>query len=71
MPAPFQIYHAWYKSYAKDEPIYDYEKSYRPRSLNVRLREAGLQPFVNMLYVVIIALSILSFVLLLTDPAKP
>ncbi len=55
----------------KDEPIYDYEKPYRPRTLNARLKEAALQSFVSVLYVAIIALSFLSFVLLVIDPAKP
>jgi hypothetical protein len=70
MPAPFQIYHTWYKSYAKDEPIYDYERAYRPRSLSARLRDAALQPFVNALYVAIIILSVISFILLLALPTR-
>ena len=61
-PDPFQIYHSWYRSYARDEPIYDYERGYRPRSLRVRLRQAARQPFVNVLYVSIIILSLISFV---------
>jgi hypothetical protein len=69
-PAPFQVYHSWYKSYAKDEPIYEYEKAHRPRSLSARLKSAALHPFVNALYVAIIALSIISFVVLLAFPAK-
>jgi hypothetical protein len=35
-PAPFQVYHYWYKSYAKDEPIFEYERTYRPKSLSAR-----------------------------------
>lgn len=70
-PAPFQVYHSWYKSYSKDKPIYDYEKAYRPRSLSARLRDVALHPFVNVLYVMIICLSVVSFLLLLTFPAKP
>lgn len=64
-PAPFQAYHFWFKSYAKDEPIYEYEKTYRPRPLRHRLREAAFQSFVMILYVCIIGLSLVSFVILL------
>jgi len=69
-PVPFQVYNAWYRSYAKDEPIYEYEKTFRPRSQFARLWAAAMQPFVNALYVAIILLSIISFVLLLSFSAK-
>jgi hypothetical protein len=64
-PAPFQAYHFWFESFAKDEPIYEYEKSYRPKPLGFRLREAAFQSFVMALYVSVIVLSLLSFVILL------
>jgi hypothetical protein len=70
LPSPFQVYSSWYRSYAKDEPIYDYEKEYRPRSIGFRLGRAALHPFVNVLYVSIIALSVISFVALLAIPAR-
>ena len=63
-PAPFQAYHSWFKSFAKDEPIYEYEKSYRPKPLRHRLREAAFQSFVMVLYVCIIGLSLLSLIIL-------
>jgi len=67
-PTPFQVYHSWFKSYAKDEPIFEYERAFRPRSINARLRDAALQWFVSALYVAIIVLSIISSVLLLAFP---
>jgi hypothetical protein len=70
-PAPFQAYHCWYKSFAKDEPIYEYEKSYRPKSLGNRLREAAFQSFVMALYICIIGMSLLSFVILLLSRLYP
>jgi hypothetical protein len=69
-PAPFQIFAAWYKSYAKDEPIYEYERPYRPRPLGSRLITAALQPFVSALYVAIFFLSVVSLVLLLSMGTK-
>jgi hypothetical protein len=69
-PVPFQIYNAWYRSYVKDEPIYEYEKAFRPRPQIARLGAAAMQPFVNALYAVIILLSIISFVLLLSFPGR-
>jgi hypothetical protein len=41
---PFQTYNWWYKSYQKDEPIYEYERTKirpRPKSLPARLRAAA------------------------------
>nr|VFK55559.1 MAG: hypothetical protein BECKTC1821F_GA0114240_100726 [Candidatus Kentron sp. TC] len=34
---PLQIYHCWYKSYVDDNPIYEYEKKYRPKSITSRI----------------------------------
>jgi hypothetical protein len=63
-PPPFQIYHFWYKSFTKDEPIFEYEKAFRPKSRAHRLFEAALQGFVMILYVSVMVLSVVSFVLL-------
>jgi hypothetical protein len=70
-PAPFQIYHFWFKSFAEDTPIYEYEKSYRPKPFSYRLREAASQSFVMVLYVCIIGLSLFSFVILLLARLHP
>lgn len=70
-PAPFQAYNFWYESFAKDEPIYEYEKSYRPKSLGSRLREAAFQSFVMALYTCIIGMSLLSFVILFLSRLHP
>lgn len=70
-PEPFQVYHFWFKSFTEDEPIYEYEKSYRPKPLGYRLREAAFQSFVMALYVCIIGLSLLSFVILLLSRLYP
>jgi len=69
-PAPFQIYHWWFKSYGTDEPIYGYEgaignKARRPQRHSVRLRKAALQRFVYLPYLPILALCALSFIFLL------
>ena len=59
---PLQIYQWWYKSYSKDEPIYPYEKAYRPRSNLLRLFQAGVQDFVMLPYSLIILVCIFCFV---------
>ena len=59
-PAPFQIYHAWYKSYAEDKPLFPYEKDHRPRTLARRLKNAALHPYVSALYIVVLAASLFS-----------
>lgn len=58
-PKPLQIYHWWFKSYSKDEPIYGYETVYRPGSKWSRFRSAALQDFVHLPYSLIIGLCIL------------
>ncbi|MCV6620948.1 MAG: hypothetical protein OIF51_04260, partial [Cellvibrionaceae bacterium] len=57
-PEPLQIYNWWFKSYANDEPIYPYEREFRPRKKLVRLWVAGMQPFVMLPYSLIIAVCI-------------
>jgi hypothetical protein len=52
---PFQIYHAWFKSYA-DQPIFPYEREFRPRPFLRRLAEAMLQDFVFLPYLPIIVI---------------
>jgi len=63
-PVPFQTYHAWFKSFAEDRPIYPYERKYRSKSRNARFWEVARQGFVCALYAAIIALSLVSFVVL-------
>lgn len=70
-PAPFQAYNFWFRSFAHDEPIYEYEKAGRSTSLQHRLREAAFQPFVRVLYVWIIILSLLSLAVLFTAHLHP
>lgn len=55
---PFQIYNFWFRAYAGDEPLYEYEKAYRPKSRLKRLAEAGLQSFVHLPYSLIIVICI-------------
>jgi hypothetical protein len=69
-PIPFQIYHWWYLSYSKDEPIYDYERTRRPKSLSVRLREAALHRYVCLPYLPILVLCVASFIFLLAKSAR-
>lgn len=70
-PAPFRVYHFWFKSFSEDEPIYEYEKPYRPQTFRYRLREAAFQSFVMVLYVCIITLSIVSFAIILVSHSHP
>ena len=63
-PDPFQIYHYWFKSYSRDEPIFDYERISRPKSHSVRLRKVAFQRFVYLPYVPILVLCGASFVIL-------
>lgn len=58
-PAPFQIYNWWFKSYAKNNPIYKYEQYYKPVSRFVRLKKAAFQDFVHLPYSLIITLCLL------------
>lgn len=60
-PAPFQIYHSWFESYAGDLPLYAYEK--RPRSSLRRHWEVARQPFVALLYITIIIISLVTLLL--------
>ncbi len=73
-PDPFQIYHYWFKSYSKDQPIYPYEKTRRhaprPRRHAERLREAAFQRFVYLPYVPLLVLCIGSFFLLYFAPRQ-
>jgi hypothetical protein len=62
-PAPFQIYHWWFRSYANDEPIYEYEKQSRPKRYWIRLWVAMKQQFVFVPYAPIILVCIIMFAL--------
>lgn len=69
-PAPLQIYHWWYESYSKDEPIYDYEKEEnvrgaRPRSHSHRLKLAAIQRFVYLPYLPLLLMCCLNLAFLL------
>lgn len=62
-PAPFQVYHFWYRSYVKDEPIYEYEKKgsgfqKRPRTYLNRLFSSASKRFVYLPYLPLLLLSI-------------
>jgi|SRR5215213_34 len=57
-PAPFQIYHWWFRSFAYDEPVYEYERKYRPKPHFRRLAAAMSQPFVFVPYLPIILICI-------------
>jgi hypothetical protein len=59
-PEPLQIYNWWFRSFNKDEAIYSYEKSYRPKSKFSRFCASAKQPFVHLPYslIVIICLSL-------------
>jgi hypothetical protein len=70
-PAPFQIYHWWFKSYSEDKPIYEYEKKRRPRRHSERIRLVALQKFVCVPYLPILILCILSVVILVISPPPP
>jgi hypothetical protein len=65
-PHPFQIYNWWYKSYSRDEPIYEYEKNSgkRPQSHFARLIAAASQKFVCIPYLPILVLCGMTFVIL-------
>lgn len=61
-PKPFQIYHWWFRSFSKDEPIYSYEQKFRPRTKMRRYREAVRQVFVHLPYsLIIIQCAVLSW----------
>jgi uncharacterized membrane protein len=75
-PDPFQIYHWWFRSHSRDEPIYEYEKApgrknRRPRTYAARLRAAALQRFVCLPYLPIAAVCFASILLLLFCPSFP
>ena len=55
-PKPFQIYNFWYRSYADDQPIYEYEKQFRPTSGIKRFIVAATQSFVHLPYSLIVAI---------------
>ena len=59
-PDPFQIYNWWFRSYSRDEPIYDYERkgpNKRPRPRHQRFWQIAFQRFVCLPYVVFAVLS--------------
>ena len=62
-PDPLQIYNWWFRSYSRDEPIYPYEESFRPQTKVRRLLSAGMQPFVQLPYSLIIVICGLLFIL--------
>lgn len=68
-PDPFQVYNSWFRSYAYDEPVYEYEKTSRPgqparpRSSSMRLYQSARQRFVHLPYSIIILLSLASIVM--------
>ncbi len=63
-PAPFQIYHWWFRSYANDEPIYQYEAAFRPRGRQKRLWSVAFQRFVFIPYLPIIIIALVSAIAL-------
>ena len=73
-PDPFQVYNFWFRSYSRDEPIYEYEKNRkfgfwnRPRSRLRRLVSIAVQRFVNLPYSIIIFLSLCALAIRLTQP---
>jgi len=64
-PEPFQIYHWWFRSYAYDQPIFEYERKERPRSRSLRLRRAAFQRFVMLPYVPLLVFCVIIFAFLL------
>lgn len=60
-PVPFQIYNSWYRSYSRDEPIYEYERRWRPKSRSKRLRQVAFQRFVCLPYLVFILLGAMAW----------
>lgn len=60
-PPPFQIYNSWYHSYSRDEPIYEYERSWRPKPKSKRLRQVAFQRFVCLPYIVFILLAVMAW----------
>jgi hypothetical protein len=67
-PDPFQIYHWWYRSYAYDKPIFEYEKKTRPRSHAHRLRRAAFQRFVMLPHLPLLIFCAVTIGLLARDP---
>lgn len=64
---PFQTYSWWYHTYFNDEPIYDYEKTHRPKPRWRRRARAAFQPYVCLPYLPILILCAISFVILLAQ----
>lgn len=62
-PDPLQIYAWWFRSFVKDEPIYEHERKFRPTSRSRRLFYAAFQPFVMLPYVLIIVICFVGFAL--------
>lgn len=62
-PEPLQIYNWWFRSYSRDEPIYPYEREFRPKSRSKRLASSAFQTFVHLPYSLIILLCILAYIL--------
>jgi hypothetical protein len=73
-PDPFQIYNFWFRSYARDEPVYEYEKNQkrtswnRPRSRKRRFMATAFQRFVHLPYSVIIFLALCALATNLISP---
>jgi hypothetical protein len=59
-PSPFQLYNWWFRTHVQDEPIYPYERSFRPQRIYRRMRKVALQRFVCLPYALIIFISILA-----------
>ena len=56
--APFQIYNSWWQCYAHDQPIYAYERSFRPANIVIRFFRVMGHPFVALPYAPLIIASV-------------
>jgi hypothetical protein len=65
--SPFQIYHWWFLTYTKDQPIFEYERreNLRPKSHSKRLWRVARQRFVCLPYLPILALCAVSLIILI------
>lgn len=62
-PVPLQIYNWWFSTYSQDQPIYPYEREFRPATKRKRYLGAGFQTFVHLPYSLIILWRIVLFAL--------
>lgn len=62
-PKPLQMFHWWFLSYTGDNPIYPYETAFRPRAYRVRLWRAACQSFVHLPYSLIMAISLVCWIM--------